>query len=117
MRGWSSASSAATGPTSASAKSRSRPCARCSPKRSRSAAAGAHRRSHDRQTLALRLVCLDRLGDRAVHAVGDLVRELDAYLLEAGRLQSRLVLALRQRAGDAADVGAAFGALFGRQLV
>ena len=58
-----------------------------------------------------------RLDDRAVHAVGDLVRELDRDVLEAGRLEPGLVLALRERAGDAADVAAALGALVGREPV
>ena len=43
---------------------------------------------------ALGLGGLDRLDDRAVHAVGDSVRELDADRVEAGRLEARLVLAL-----------------------
>jgi len=35
-----------------------------------------------------------------VHAVGGLVRELDRDLVEASCLESRLVLGLRERAGD-----------------
>ena len=70
-----------------------------------------------RKAPALRLAGLDGLDDRAVHAVGDLVGELDADVLEPGGLEPGLVLALRERAGDAADVGAALGALFGRQVV
>ena len=42
----------------------------------------------------LGLARLHRLDDRAVHPVCDLVRELDAHLLEARRLEPRLVLAL-----------------------
>ena len=41
----------------------------------------------DREPLLLRRRRLHRLDDRAVHAVGDLVRELDADVLEAGRLE------------------------------
>jgi hypothetical protein len=48
-----------------------------------------------------------------VYPVGHGVRELDRDLLEAGRLESCLVLALRERAGDAADVTPALGP-FGR---
>ena len=39
------------------------------------AAAGVRRRLHDRQALRLRRLGLARLDDRAVHPVGDLVRE------------------------------------------
>ena len=60
---------------------------------------------------------LDRLHDRAVHPVGDLVRELDRDLLEPGRGEPGLVLADRERAGDAADVAAALRALGRRDPV
>jgi hypothetical protein len=52
-----------------------------------------------------------------VHAVGHLAGELDADLLEAGRFQPGLVLALRQSSGNAADVAAALGALLGSEAV
>src|SRR3712207_1065507 len=51
------------------------------------------------------------LDDRSVHAVGDLVSELDRNFLEAGGLEPCDVLATRERSGDAADVGAALRAL------
>jgi hypothetical protein len=41
------------------------------------------------------------------------VRELDRDVLEAGVRERRLVLALGEGAGDAADERAAFGALLG----
>jgi hypothetical protein len=44
-----------------------------------------------------------------VHAVCDLVCELDADLLEAGRLEPGEVLTLRERARDAADIGTTLG--------
>jgi hypothetical protein len=56
---------------------------------------------NDGQVLALRRAGLDCLDDRAVHAVGDLVRERDVDLVEAGRPEARLVLAFRERSGDA----------------
>src|SRR4051812_14592879 len=61
-----------------------------------------------------RLACLD---DRALHTVGDLVRELDGDALEARCLEAREVLVLRERAGNAAHVRAALGALRGCQPV
>ncbi len=67
----------------------------------------------DREAVARGLLRLHGLDDRAVHAVRDLVRELDADLLEAGRFEPGLVLALRERAGDTADVAAALGAIGG----
>ena len=42
---------------------------------------------------------------------------VDADVLEAGRLEAGDVLAARERAGDAADVGAALGALVRAQPV
>ena len=72
-----------------------------------SAAAGSRRGRYHRQTLGLRLARLHRLDDRAVHPVGHLVREIDAHVLEANSLQPGDVFGLRERAGDAADVGAA----------
>jgi len=44
-----------------------------------------------------------------VHSVGDLVRELDGDLLEAGGLEALDVLPPRERARDATDVAAALG--------
>ena len=58
-------------------------------------------------SLAFGLGGLHRLDDRAVHPVRDRVRELDADVLEARSLEPRLVLALRERSGDATDVRAA----------
>jgi hypothetical protein len=52
-----------------------------------------------------------------VDAVRDLVRELHRDVLEARGLETRLVLALRERAGNAADVGAARGPLLGLEAV
>ena len=74
-----------------------------------------HRRRREAPRLPSRR--LDRLDDRAVHPVGDLVRELDADLLEPCGLEAGLVLALRERARDAADVAAALGPLLGREAV
>jgi hypothetical protein len=42
-----------------------------------------------------------------VHSVGDLVRDVDGDLLEAGGLEALDVLPPRERARDAADVAAA----------
>src|SRR5712691_11792602 len=44
-----------------------------------------------------------RLDDRAVQSVRDLLRERHADVVEAGGLESLLVLALGERAADAAD--------------
>ena len=52
-----------------------------------------------------------------MQAVGDLMRELDADLLEAGRLEPCLVLASRQRSRDTADKRAAVGPLLRREPV
>src|SRR5438094_2705195 len=93
------------------------PTGRFSLRRNRLAAACVRGWLDDGEPLALRRVRLDRLHDRAVHAVGDLVRELDRDLLKACRLEPRLVLALRERAGDAADVAAPLRPLFCRQAV
>src|SRR4051794_27537050 len=62
-----------------------------------------------RQRLGLRLGASDALHDRAVHAVRHFVGELDADLLEARLGEPGFVLALRQRARDAADVAASLG--------
>src|SRR6185503_7836958 len=72
-----------------------------------SAAAGPRGGVNHRQTLRPWRLRLDGLDDRSVHAVGDPMREFDRELLEAGRLEPGLVLALRERAGDASDVRAA----------
>src|SRR5579884_4429900 len=69
------------------------------------------RRTRRSWRIVLRLARLDRFDDRAVHAVCDLVRELDAHLLEAGRLEPGAILAARERAGDAAHVAPALYAL------
>ena len=48
-----------------------------------------------------------------MHGVGDLVRELDAEVFEAGGLETRLVFGFRQGACDATDVAAAGSSLVG----
>src|SRR6185312_3365364 len=82
-----------------------------------SAAARPGRGLDDREALRRGCGSLDRLDDRAVHPVGDLVRELDRDLLEARGLEPRLVLGLREGAGDTADVAAALGPLAGGEPV
>src|SRR6187402_2734699 len=109
-------SSSAPGSTESEAK---RP--RCSrtvtPRPPASAAAGPRRRLDYRQPFRLGLARLHGLDDRAVHAVCHLVRELDAHVLEPGRLEPGDVLAPRERAGDAADVGATLAALLRGEVV
>ena len=78
-----------------------------------SAAARASLGVHDRKPLPLRLTCLRRFDDRAMHGVGDLVRELDAEVFGAGGLETRLVFGFRQGACDAPDVAAAGSSLVG----
>src|SRR4051794_15044347 len=78
---------------------------RSQPLRSLATAALGLRHDH-RQADSLRLPCLDRLDDRPVHAVCDLMRERDLDFLKARCVESCLVFRLRQCASDASDVGA-----------
>src|SRR4029450_12035430 len=60
---------------------------------------------------------LDSLDDRAVHPVGDFVRELDRDVRETRGLEPSDVLSSGQRAGDTADVASALGSLLGREAI
>src|SRR5205809_6795825 len=61
-------------------------------------------RLDDGKSLALRLARLHRFHDRAVHPDCDRVRARDRDLLDAGRLQPRLVLPSINRPPTAADL-------------
>src|SRR4029453_16092567 len=69
------------------------------------------RRTAGRATRRPVLARLDALDDRAVHALGDLVGELDAHVAKPGRLEARDVLTTRQSTCDAAAPATALCAL------
>ena len=98
--------------------------ARSSPSAAARAAAAAAGLG-DREQVALRREVdersgvggLRRLDDRADHPLGDRVRRRDRDVGQPDRLQPVAELRDRQRAGDAAGVRAALGALLGAQRV
>ena len=109
----SSAQRSARSPTSFCAGSTQEPQRQGRHLATRSAASCAGCGLDDRKALGRRVGGLPCLHDRAVDAVGDLVREGDADVLEACGLEARLVLADGERAGDAAGEVAALEPLLG----